>query len=106
MLGIAVGTSFILGRRRTINAFFILLLLMAVTLSFRSRRDMWLVAVAAAGIVAASSSNFSVASQYVLSRARILSLSVAMLVVIAFIMRTSDLLEDAIQPKISETIPT
>ena len=105
MLGIAVGTSFILGRRRTINAFFVLLLLMAVTLSFRSRRDMWLVAVAAAGIVAASSSNFSVASQYVLSRARILSLSVAMLVVIAFTMRTTDLSEDALRRKVSEKLP-
>jgi len=66
---------------------------------------MWLVVVAAAGIVAASSSNFSVASQYVLSRARILSLSVAMLVVIAFTMRTTDLSEDALRRKVSEKLP-
>jgi len=105
MLGIAVGTSFILGRRRRINAFYLLLLLMALTISFRSKRDMWLVAVASAGIVAASSSNFSVVSQYVLSRARLLSLSAAMLVVIAFTMRTTDLSEDTLRRKVSENLP-
>src|SRR2546422_2467409 len=44
VLGISVGTSFILGRRQRINAFFVLLLLMALTISFRSKRDMWLLA--------------------------------------------------------------
>ena len=105
VLGIAVGTSFILGRRQRINAFFVLLLLMALTISFRSRRDMWLVAVASAGIVVASSSNFSVVSQYVLSRARLLSLSVAILVVIAFTMRITDLSEDTLRRKVSEKLP-
>ena len=105
MLGIAVATSFILGRRQRINAFFVLLLLMALTISFRARRDMWLVAVASAGIVVASSSNFSVVSKYVLSRARLLSLSVAILVVIAFTMRITDLSEATLRRKVSEKLP-
>src|SRR5436189_6477233 len=70
MLGIAVGTSFILGRRPRINAFFVLPLLMALTISFRATRDMWLVADASAGLVLVSAANFFGLSNSVFSMAR------------------------------------
>jgi hypothetical protein len=53
MLGLAGAATFALGRRRRLGSFEVLLLCGSACLSFRSRRDLWLVDVAAASILSA-----------------------------------------------------
>ncbi len=53
MLALAGAAAFALGRRRRLCSFDVLLLLASATLSFRARRDWWLVVVSAAAILSA-----------------------------------------------------
>lgn len=53
MLGLALAAAFALGRRAKVTGFDVLLLAGCAVLSFRARRDMWLLVLAAAGILSA-----------------------------------------------------
>jgi hypothetical protein len=53
MLGLTVAAAFALGRRQRLRSFDVLLLVGSAVLSFRSRRDLWVVVVASAGILSA-----------------------------------------------------
>jgi hypothetical protein len=53
VLGLAGAAAFVLGRRRRLGTFEVLLLCACACLSFRSRRDLWLVDLAAAAILSA-----------------------------------------------------
>jgi hypothetical protein len=57
MLGLAGMAAFALGRRQRLTSFDVLLLAGCAVLSFRSRRDLWLVALATAGILSAGPFN-------------------------------------------------
>jgi hypothetical protein len=52
VLGLTLAAAFLLGRQQRLQLFESLLLLVGVVLAFRARRDMWLVVVAALGIIA------------------------------------------------------
>jgi hypothetical protein len=53
MLGLTLAAAFALGRRPKVRSFDVLLLAGCAFLSFRARRDLWLVVLAAAGILSA-----------------------------------------------------
>jgi hypothetical protein len=53
MLGLTAAAAFALGRRPRLRSFDVLLMAGSAVLSFRSRRDLWVVVVAAAGILSA-----------------------------------------------------
>jgi hypothetical protein len=53
MLGLTVVAAFVLGRRRRLGSFEVLLLAGSAVLSFRSRRDLWLADLAACAILSA-----------------------------------------------------
>src|SRR5262249_34396427 len=74
-LGLVVGAAYVLGKRRKIDVFFALVLLTAITISFRSKRDIWLVAIASTGVMAASYSELAIISRLVLRKAHILGLA-------------------------------
>src|SRR5260370_27999035 len=62
MLGLTGAAAFVLGRRKRLGTFEVLLLTGCAILSFRSRRDLWLVVLAAAGILSTGPFRFADAS--------------------------------------------
>jgi hypothetical protein len=104
-LGLAVGAAYVLGKRRKIDVFFGLVLLMAITISFRSKRDIWLVVVAAAGVMTASYSELAIITRFVLRKAHIVGLATGIAVVVVSTMRATDMSEQSLKRKAAEALP-
>jgi hypothetical protein len=105
VLALVAGAAFVLGRRQTISPFVTLLLATAIMISFRSRRDIWLVVIAAAATIATSRSHLAGASGYLWTRKRIAGLAVAIVLVVVFTMRAADLSEHTLQRRVSAALP-
>ncbi len=103
VLAATLGAAFSLGWRREVRPFPLLLLAAGAFLSFRARRDVWFVVIAAVAFIATSHSTKAVADRFALTKRRVLLVAagvVAVLVGVGWIRNISERhLESALAEK-------
>lgn len=105
VLGLTLGASFALGRQRVVRPFWFLLLLAGVLISFRSRRDLWIVVIIAIGVISSSRSAAHVASRYILGKAQILVVIAALGILVLLTARARHISEGDLQVAVARTYP-
>ena len=106
VLLLTLAAAFALGRRRTINPFWGLLLLAGIFLSFRSGRDSWFVVIVAVVIIpkALSAARIATLPRPSWAEAFIVVATVCILLLFAF--QTAHLSESNLWSKVARTYPT
>ncbi len=105
VLLLTLAAAFALGRRRSINPFWGLLLLSGAFLSFRSGRDSWFVVIVAVVIIPSAYSASRIANRHKLAIAEMLIVVAAVGVLLMTAARTSHLSETNLQSTVARTYP-
>ena len=105
VLGLTLGATFALGRQRVVRPFWVLLLLAAYLISFRSRRDVWVVVVIAVGVISSSRSALLVGSLETLQKAQIIVIVAAVGILLFITARANHISEDALQVAVAKAYP-
>jgi len=105
VLGLTLGATFALGRKRVVTPFWLLLLLAGVLISFRSRRDLWLVVVIGVAIISSSRSAALVGGPYILRKAQILVVIGALGILLVLTARARHISEGDLQITVTKTFP-
>jgi hypothetical protein len=107
MLALFGASAFALGRRARLDTFEVLLLLAAALFSFRARRDIWFVAVAAAAILAQAGPKIVAPEQrFALTRGRLALLFGGVLLLVVLIGVTRRLTPQRLEEGVAEKFPT
>jgi hypothetical protein len=105
VLLLTLAAAFAVGRRRTINPFWGLLLLAGAFLSFRSGRDLWFVCIIAAAIVSSSFSAGAAEIPTRISKGQVLVVILMVGAVIALTVRAKNLTNPELQKVIARDYP-
>lgn len=105
VLGLTIGATFALGRQRVVRPFWSLLLLVGLLISFRSRRDLWLVVIIAVGVISSSRSAALVGRPYVPRQAQILVVIAALGILLLLTARARHISEGDLQVAVANTYP-
>jgi hypothetical protein len=112
VLGLALLSAFRLGRRQRLSSFQVLLLAGAVICAFRSRRDVWLVAVAAAALIPSGkrrATNGNVAileGPFPLTRKRLAAAALVVMAMAGLMAWSRNLSEPELRRAVAEAYPT
>jgi hypothetical protein len=104
-LGLTLGAGFALGRQPVVRPFWFLLLLACVLISFRSRRDLWLVVIIAVGVISSSRSAAHVARRVFLGKAQTLVVISALGILVLLTVRARHISEGDLQVAVARTYP-
>jgi hypothetical protein len=112
VLGLALTSAFCLGRKRPLSSFDVLLLAAAAYFTFRGRRDVWMMALAAAALVPVGQSGERLAEEravsglrFTLTRRRAAFAAVAVLLLALGIGWAKGLSEESLERAVAETYP-
>jgi hypothetical protein len=105
VLALTLGATFALGRQRDVRAFWFLLFLGGVLISFRSRRDLWFVVIIAVGVISSSRSAAPVGSRYILGRAQTLVVIAALGILLLLTARARHISEADLEIAVGRTFP-
>ncbi len=105
VLAATLGAAFSLGWRREVRPFPLLLLVAGAFLSFRARRDVWFVVIAAAALIATSHSTKALADRFALTTRRVLLVAAGVLVVLVGVGRIRNISERHLKSALAEKYP-
>jgi len=104
VLGLVLGAAYVLGRDRSLNAFWLLLLVGSSFISFRGLRDVWFVVIIATTIIARSRSG-NESSVRKITKSQIGIVAVASLAVLMLIASSLKITNSVLQETIAKTYP-
>ncbi len=111
VLALALASAFCLGRKRLLSSFDILLLAAAVYFTFRGRRDVWLMALAAAVLIPGTRrllpavSGSPVSLSFKLTRRRVAAAAAAVILLTLSLAWSRELTEANLRQAVAETFP-
>jgi hypothetical protein len=105
VLAATLGAAFSLGWRREVRPFPLLLLAAGAFLSFRARRDVWFVVIAAAALIATFHSPKAVADRFALTKRRVLLVAAGVVVVLVVVGRIRNISERHLESALAENYP-
>jgi hypothetical protein len=105
MLAMTGAGAFVLGWRRKRSAFEILLFAAAAWFAFRARRDIWFMALTAAGIMATAHSSTVIPDRFPLTKLRALFVAAMVVAVLVVIGQIRDISESHLEARLAEKYP-
>lgn len=102
---LGLTAAFALGWRRQVNPFFLLLLLTGAVFAFRSGRDLWVLVIVSLIILATSSQSTEKPDRFVITKAQIIIVVVAIGLISFVIARNRGISDASLQARLAETYP-
>jgi len=105
VLAATLGAAFSLGWQREVRPFPLLLLAAGAFLSFRARRDIWFVVIAAAALIATFRSPKAVADRFALTKRRVFLVTAVVVAVLVIVGRVRNISERHLESALAEKYP-
>jgi hypothetical protein len=105
VLAATLGAAFSLGWRREVRPFPLLLLAAGAFLSFRARRDVWFVVIAAVALIATCRPTKAVAHRFALTKWRVLLVAAGVVAVLVVVGRVRNISENHLESALVEKYP-
>jgi hypothetical protein len=102
---LTLAAAYALGRYRSLNVFWGILFAVSTILTFRSRRDVWFVTSVAVVLIPLLSTTATNVPRYLLSISQKIFISLAVILLLVLMMRTSHATESELQAQLAASFP-